>query len=95
MRLSSKQFTYDAAKRTFAAEISDFGKNFHFERVYQDACDVGFVMVSERTGKEAAFAVYEEATSEGEVTHWVLVPTPEAIRKQRQLAGTKVLIFND
>jgi hypothetical protein len=48
MELSTKQFTFH--KGTLVAEISDFGKEFHFVPVASYSSAVGFVLVSGRTG---------------------------------------------
>lgn len=50
-RFSTKQFSYLEATQEFCAEASDLGDN-HLSRLYDDACDVGFVLVSHKTGRE-------------------------------------------
>jgi hypothetical protein len=56
------------------AEASDFGRSVWCRRVWSDACDVGFVVVSPRTGVKKLFTlVREERDGEGEVTSWKFV----------------------
>lgn len=51
--ISSSMFSFKNNK--FVAELSDLG-NPRLERVYDDAADCGFSIVSEKTGKSAVFA---------------------------------------
>jgi len=52
--LSTKQFTYNPATKTFVCEASDL-RGFEPRRIYDDACDIGFYLVSEKTGKKILF----------------------------------------
>lgn len=51
--LCSSKFSYK--NKTFIAELSDLGDP-RLERVYDDACDYGFTVISKKTGKPAVFA---------------------------------------
>jgi hypothetical protein len=86
--ISSKSFRFKG--NTFSAEASDFGRNFNLGRVYDDACDEGFSIVSEKTGKIAVFSLYNhEEDSEGDLLMWVFkCVTPG-------LTHLKAVIFND
>ena len=55
-RVSAGRFRYDAAAKTFTAERSDLGPDFRLGRVFDDACDAGFTLVSHRTGREVVMA---------------------------------------
>ena len=92
------KFGYNKAKNMYvadASELTEGGKRPLFGRVYDDACDEGFAMISE-TGREAKFAVDNEVRhADNDVTHWVLVPTADTIRKLPMLRGATVTIFND
>jgi hypothetical protein len=87
-QLSSSRFTFKG--NTFSAEASDFGRNFDLGRVYDDACDEGFSIVSEKTGKVAVFALYNhEEDGEGDLVSWIFhCVTPG-------LTHLKAVIFND
>jgi hypothetical protein len=94
--LSTNQFTWIPERRELVAEASDLGSSFQLEQLYVDACDEGVKIISDRTGQEAAFYLVQRKTDgEGDLLAWVFEPTLEAIRKQPQLAGVKVVVLND
>lgn len=65
-------FHYDGATNTFTAEASGLPR---MGRVYDDACDVGYTLISERTGREVVFVVtHEERDREGELLWTDLTP---------------------
>ena len=53
--IPSNLFTYDSSKRVFVTEASDLNGYRLFEQIYDDAADVGFGMVSTKTGKIVIF----------------------------------------
>lgn len=68
--ICSSMFVFN--NNTFIGEISDFGPKFDFGRVYDDACDEGFSIISKKTGKHAVFAFENHETDlEGELIAWV------------------------
>jgi hypothetical protein len=84
-RISSDRFTYSGGM--FVIEASDLGR---LDRVYRDACDVGFTIVSARTGREVVFA--EESPfrdGEGELLYTEFVSVTPGHR------GIKARVFND
>ena len=94
--VSSLKFRWLSNYKRFMADISDLGPDFSFDRVYNDAYDVGFVMVSHKTGAEVKFVITTHCTDrEGDITHWELVPVSEAIRANPKLNGVIVTIWND
>jgi hypothetical protein len=93
--IPSSLFTYDEPTKTFTTEISDLGRAFRFQLIYDDARDIGFQMVSTRTGEVVTF--YLEGPhfdGEGELTHWTLRVICEDARKHN-LRGVIATIFND
>jgi hypothetical protein len=86
--ISSSRFSFKG--NTFLAEASDFGRNFNLGRVYDDACDEGFSIVSVKTGKVAVFALYNhEEDGEGDLVSWIFrCVTPG-------LTHLKAVILND
>jgi hypothetical protein len=86
--ISSTRFSFEG--NTFSAEASDFGRNISLGRVYDDACDEGFSIVSAKTGKIAVFALYNhEEDAEGDLVSWIFrCVTPG-------LTHLKAVIFND
>ncbi len=93
IRLSSNQFTYH--KGAFVAEVSDLGGHLPADPIYPDACDLGFQMVSEKTGRVATFYFSREHRADGDITHWTYLPTPESIRALGLSSEVRVEIFND
>jgi len=93
-QVSSKAFTWDAKRQQFTIEASELGIN-GISPIYDDACDVGFTMVSAKTGKKATFYLVSSERYQGEFTGWTLKPTIETLRKQPQLKGVIVRVFND
>jgi len=87
--ISTKNFHWHADTRTFTAEASDLG-NLRMERVWDDACDVGFTLVFEAAGHEIVFAMsHQERDQEGELL-W------EDYTPARRTSWTiTVRIFND
>lgn len=87
--VSTKSLDWDSEERNFFADISDLGKEFHFGRVYDDACDEGLTLVSEWTGREIVFVVYEEwKDEEGDILGWELKPVSNIV-------NCTITLFND
>jgi hypothetical protein len=94
--LSTKRLTWNPKDRTFSAEISDFGHEFRFGQIYDDAYDEGLILVSDRTGNEAKYAIDGHIKdAEGDLVCWVLIPIRESAVKHPGVLGTKVILFND
>lgn len=95
-RVSTDRFTrvqVDSPFPTFlVAEESDLGRDFRLGRVYDDACDVGFTLVSARTGREIVMALEDEHRDprEGELLYTDFVP---ARRDERGLVTVR--LYND
>lgn len=68
--LSTRQFNYQSDTKCFVTEASDLGVAVPVDRVYDDACDVGFVLVSQVTGISILF-VQDGVDMDGEdVAGW-------------------------
>lgn len=98
---SSNQFFFDKQTKLFTTDMSmlDNGRTVQvFHKVYQDAIDQGFIMVSHHTGKEITFVIDKidggDEEHDGEIMGWNLVPTAESIRKIPACKGMRVLIIN-
>ena len=92
-KISTKYFSYDKKSRTFTTEASDLPRTFNPEsQVYDDACDYGFTLISEKTGNEALFVFdKEDRDNEGELAGtWF-----QYFGRDNSLKGIKVLIIND
>lgn len=91
----SERFMYSPVSKSFVTEASSLGA-FQVSQIYDDASDVGFIMVSKRTGREAVFYLNQaHHDREGDLTHWTFKPTPETLAKYPQLREHIVIIFND
>lgn len=67
---NSADFTWNKETRTFVAEASDLD-HAGPSRVYDDACDEGFFMVSEVTGNKVLMILSEvEKDREGDIMGW-------------------------
>lgn len=92
--LSSSRFTWIAGEQELVAEISDFGRDFRFGQVYDDACDEGITIRSEHTGRTVVFGMEDVVRdSDGDLLYWLLKPAPG-----QDLTGCRcaaVRIFND
>ncbi len=79
-------------------EASDM-ENRHLQRLYDDACDVGFAVKSKHTGAVVTYVmvkpIYRGDGEDMELCGWEYVPTTESVRKVPDCAGTKATIFND
>lgn len=98
----SDRFTYDGEENLLVIEASDLGPGFAFGRVYDEACDVGFTVVSS-ADVHAVFGVcIQVRDGEGDVLYedWSLVPESARelrlhARSGRRASETRVRIFND
>jgi hypothetical protein len=84
----TERFTYVREERLLVAEASDLPE---MSRVYDDACDVGYTVVSSHTNKSVVYAVsHTERDRGGDLLYWDL----EAV-KPRDTTLPTVRIFND
>lgn len=94
------QFDFDRATKLFTTEISMLCEGQRqlpvFTQIYDDACDVGLKLVSDKTGKEVVFYLdTEDRDGENEIQGWRLKPTTESIRKVPECKDLTMLIIND
>jgi hypothetical protein len=88
--ICSSRFVLGKDKITFIAEASDLGRSFSLGRVYDDACDEGFTIISKRTGKPAVFALYNhEEDGEGDLVSWIFKCVTPGLKH------LKAVIYND
>lgn len=93
------ELTADRRGGMFTAEASDLGTDFNLGRVYDDAADGGFAMVSVATGKVAVFVESDHVRdAEGELLYTDFVLTPRSARDLRldgRSSNVTVRLFND
>lgn len=93
---SSPQYGTMVTEVSTLGSIADLCAGHVFGRVYPDACDEGFGLVSHRTGHTMYFAVDRvERDREGDIVAWHLVPTAQSKRAHPRAAGLKVTVYND
>jgi len=96
-RINSNMFSYGAKTRTFFADqsqLSHANKNA-FDQLWHDEGGEGFVMVSDRTGREVPFVLdHTEREADGDVRMWRFVPHQHVVWQDEKLRGVSVIIFN-
>jgi hypothetical protein len=82
---STRSMTFTARTKMFVAErsqLTEGGRRPLDGRIYDDACDAGFVLVSNRTQMEVRFAHKEDVRDrDGDVTVSIYEAIPEDVRK--------------
>lgn len=89
------QFVY--SPRSYVADASDLGLApgvRPVDRLYNDACDEGLTL-TDLTGQNTTWYLYEETKEEGGVYAWKLKPTSETLRMFPKLEHHEIVIFND
>ena len=97
---------YDASKFDWtdpnpSEEASTLGGPgpFRMSPIYDDAADIGIVLVNPKTGAESVWYLAEKipmgSPEDNEIGGWKFCPTPETLRKHPQLAGRTVTVWND
>lgn len=80
------------AMRVLVAEMSDLPGDL--ERVWNDACDVGLTIVSQRTGRSIVFCVeHEQRDAEGDLM-WLDL-RPASLTERRRHPNLIVRLYND
>jgi hypothetical protein len=96
---STRRFTWSAETRTFSAEASDFtnAAGPTLGRVYDDACDEGFTLISQWTNQRMPLRLREIIREDGDVLGWIYEPVTQGRRTNLHpvLPAFKVVIFND
>jgi len=78
-----RKFTWNG--KVGSAEVSDFNPATLAGRLFGDACDVGFYVVSPRTGRKVLFFEVGVDRRDGEVTSY----------RYESNDGFRVIVFND
>lgn len=93
--VSSAQFTHNADTKMLVVEASEVGP---IHQLYDDACDIGIAIRSDRTGAITYWYLCESETqhdADGDIVAQYLYPTVETVRKFPHLEGYKITMFND
>jgi hypothetical protein len=93
----SKMFTYNKADKTLTCEASTM-ENRHLQRLYDDACDVGFAVKSDKTNHVIVYVmtspIYHGQGEDREIGGWAYTVSSESMRKYPECVGTKAVVFN-
>lgn len=94
--VAAKLFSHHKGLRIFIAEASELPQDFDpLSQVWNDACDSGFVMIGQRTGKGMLFTFKgEDKNIEGETIGWNFVAEPQ-FNKGLIIEPVHALIIND
>lgn len=97
VQINSDFLSHSKDKQLLIGEVSDMGVPNFLQRLYDDACDVGFALRNPRSGNVTRWALKDTIVDEreGELLGWMMVPTPESIRKQPELKGYQLNLIND
>jgi hypothetical protein len=102
-KISSKFFTFSRADNRndptcwFTTEMSTLnGNGFNpLKRAWSDACDAGFVLVSDKTGNEAVFTLIDTVRdADGDVVKYVFAPVFSSVQRNRGLSNSTVNVYN-
>ena len=94
--INSDKFEYISATETFVAEASELPETFNFTGlVWNDAVDVGFVMISQRTSDKLIFTLKDtDKDADGDTEGWNYIADP-AVNNNLIASPIKLLIIND
>lgn len=89
--VSAERFTWSRKNKTATAFISDFGRDVRvWGKLFSDACDEGFQIISPKSNKSVAFYLHDTEENDGEIKCWNFYSI-----YNRDMAGWRVVIFND
>jgi len=97
--IDARRFSRAPSSLMLVADHSDICALRDFkgwDRLYDDACDVGIALRNPQTGVTTRWYMDDEKFDrEGDLEATVFKPCPETLRTQPQLAGWEVHIVND
>ena len=103
-RHNAKHFNWNDPQKKPIAEMSDLCGALRdgvrlFSQIYDDACDVGFTLINDKSDSEATFyldeVVYHGRGEDREVGGWRFKPTPETLNQHPKLTGYELCVIND
>ena len=94
--VSLGRFVHDSSKLLFYMDVSDAKGIGLFRPIYDDACDVGFLIHNLKTDKTITVSLLKEIRdNEGEILRWDFIPSNRDVRVHPKLANYKFVIYND
>lgn len=85
--ISTERLTFDKVGRLLVAEDSDLPAA---SRVWDDACDTGYTVVSQWTGREVVYATADLVSRDGDILYWDYRPI-----SRRDEGCPTLRVFND
>jgi hypothetical protein len=73
--IRTDRLVYVKGENLLVGEASDLPDP---SRVWDDACDIGYTIVSHRTGREVIYAGHQVAERDGDVIYWDYMPAKRA-----------------
>lgn len=97
--VSLDKFTHNKETRSFVAAASDLGNFNIFQRIYDDAADVGFMVCNPNTNTTILVTLVQELAdyenNEVIVCGWDFTPCENDVKANPKLRGYSFRIIND
>lgn len=88
-RHDATHYSIDASEATFGGQRALFGQ------AYNDSCDEGLSLISERTGHSLKMVLARtHRNADNDITHWELYSCPHDVRRLKMAAPLKLTIWN-
>lgn len=90
------QLSVSVPRKLLVTEHSDMGRMSILNRLYDDACDVGFATCNSQTGATIRWHMIEEQRdNEGDLEVTVFGVCSESLRVHPQMEGWRLHVLND
>lgn len=93
--VSSVLFSVDKSEKMMMVEDSTLSHYVKLDRIYEDACDVGFSIKSDKTGGIVTWYEADTISERGELVATIFRPISESIRKFPAVKGWEIHVLND
>ena len=88
--VSTNVFTYFKDQKIFSGIASNLPKSFSLDQIWSDSIDVGFNLVSQKTGRLVTFVLYKEYGEDVKLWHF-----RPAYNAGDDVQDLKLFIYND
>jgi hypothetical protein len=96
-QINSTAFDWNPKSCEFVADIAELQYQGldPAGRLYADSADLGFVMISAKTGETIEFMLHETQRNDGDVVYWEFKPTWADVFYNPKLRDVRAVVFND
>lgn len=95
-QIDARIFTHVKEEKKLVAEHSTAGNVSFTRRLYDDACDVGIQVFNPKTGSVTRwYLAGEDKDREGELQATNFRPCSESVRRNPEVEGYTIILFND